>query len=67
MAISDDAEGAGILALDLRKRVYLEVDPENPEDAEAVGATFEEALDWLAARYVPLLPDVPAGPPPVLE
>lgn len=67
MALSDDAEAAGILALDLRKRLYLEVDPENPEDAETVGATFEEALDWLASRYVPLLPEVPGSPPPVLE
>ncbi len=56
IALTDDAEGGAILALDLLKRGYLEVDPEDPEDAQAAGNTFEEALDWLARRYVPLLP-----------
>lgn len=52
LALSDDAGGGPILVLDVRKRRYLEVDPEDPEDAREAGEKFEEALDWLFARYL---------------
>jgi len=51
LALTDDADGAQYLVLDVRKRVYLDVDPADPEDAEAIGQTFENALDWLCRRY----------------
>jgi|SRR6185295_12030654 len=52
LAISDDADGDQFLVLDVRKRLYLDLDPADPEDAQAVGERFEEALDWLFARYL---------------
>jgi len=52
LALSDDAEGEQFLVLDVRKRLYLEVDPADPEDAQDIGARLEEALDWLFARYL---------------
>ena len=52
LALSDDAEGAQFLVLDVRKRRYLEVDPADPEEAQEIGERFEEALDWLFARYL---------------
>jgi hypothetical protein len=51
-ALSDDAAGDQVLVLDLRKRLYLDVDPAEPEDAQEIGGKFEEALDWLFARYL---------------
>jgi hypothetical protein len=50
VALTDDAEGEQFLLFDVRKRVYLELDPGG--DAEEVGDRFEEALDWLFARYL---------------
>lgn len=50
LALTDDAEGEQFLLFDVRKRVYLELDP--GDDAEEVGGKFEEALDWLFARYL---------------
>ena len=50
VALTDDAEGEQFLLFDVRKRVYLELDPGG--DAEEVGERFEEALDWLFARYL---------------
>ena len=50
MALTDDAEGEQFLLFDVRKRVYLELDPGG--DAEECGERFEEALDWLFARYL---------------
>ncbi len=50
VALTDDAEGEQYLLFDVRKRVYLELD--DAGDAEAVGERFEEALDWLFARYL---------------
>jgi hypothetical protein len=52
LALSDDAEGDQFLVLDVRKRLYLDVDPADPEDAQEIGGRFEEALDWLFARYL---------------
>jgi hypothetical protein len=52
LALSDDAEGDQFLVLDVRKRRYLEVDPADPEEAQEIGERFEEALDWLFARYL---------------
>jgi len=52
LALTDDAEGEQFLILDVRKRLYLDVDPADPEDAQEVGERFEEALDWLFARYL---------------
>jgi hypothetical protein len=52
LAITDDANGDTVLVLDVRKRLYLQVDPAEPEDAQEVGEKFEEALDWLFARYL---------------
>jgi len=52
LALTDDAQGGQILILDVKKRRYLELDPEDPEDAQEVGEKFEEALDWLFARYL---------------
>jgi len=52
LALTDDADGDPILVLDVRKRLYLEVDPAEPEDAQEAGEKFEEALDWLFARYL---------------
>jgi len=52
LALSDDAQGEQFLVLDVRKRRYLEVDPGDPEDAQEIGGRFEEALDWLFARYL---------------
>jgi SMI1/KNR4 family protein SUKH-1 len=52
LGLTDDAEGDQFLVLDVRKRLYLDVDPADPEDAQAVGRRFEEALDWLFARYL---------------
>lgn len=52
LALTDDAEGDQFLVLDVRKRLYLDVDPADPEDAQEVGERFEEALDWLFARYL---------------
>lgn len=52
LALTDDAEGEQFLVLDVRKRRYLDVDPADPEEAQAVGERFEEALDWLFARYL---------------
>jgi hypothetical protein len=52
LALSDDAQGEQFLVLDVRKRRYLELDPADPEDAEEIGERFEEALDWLFARYL---------------
>ena len=53
LALTDDAQGEQFLALDIRKRIYLDVDPADPEEAQAIGKTFESALDWLVQRYVP--------------
>jgi len=50
VALTDDAEGEQFLLFDIRKRVYLELDP--GDDAEPIGERFEEALDWLFARYL---------------
>lgn len=50
LALTDDAEGEQYLLYDVRKRVYLELDP--ADDAEVIGERFEEALDWLFARYL---------------
>jgi hypothetical protein len=50
VALTDDAEGDQFLLFDVRKRVYLELDP--GDDAEEIGERFEEALDWLFARYL---------------
>ena len=47
LALTDDPDGR-ILVLDLRARTYLDLE----EEAEPIGTTFEEALDWLFARYV---------------
>jgi hypothetical protein len=55
LSLTDDVEGGLLLLLDLRARTYLQFDPDDDE-AEAVGTTFEEALDWLYARYVALQP-----------
>jgi hypothetical protein len=52
LALTDDAEGDQFLVLDVRKRLYLDLDPADPEDAQEIGARFEEALDWLFARYL---------------
>ena len=52
LALTDDAEGEQFLVIDVRKRLYLDVDPADPEDAQEVGAKFEEALDWLFSRYL---------------
>jgi len=52
LAITDDADGDQFLILDVRKRLYLDLDPADPEDAQEVGVKFEEALDWLFARYL---------------
>jgi hypothetical protein len=52
LAITDDAAGDQFLVLDVRKRLYLDLDPSDPEDAQEVGVRFEEALDWLFARYL---------------
>ena len=52
LALTDDANGEQILVLDVRKRRYLDLDPADPEDAQEVGEKFEEALDWLFARYL---------------
>lgn len=52
LALSDDAEGEQFLVLDVRKKLYLDLDPAEPEDAQEVGTRFEEALDWLFARYL---------------
>ncbi|SRR5258706_550412 len=52
LALSDDAEGDQILVIDARKRLYLAVDPADPEDALELGLRFEEALDWVFARYL---------------
>jgi hypothetical protein len=52
LALSDDAAGEQFLVLDARKRLYLDVDPADPEDAQEIGERFEEALDWLFARYL---------------
>ena len=52
LALTDDAEGEQFLVIDVRKRLYLDVDPADPEEAQEVGEKFEEALDWLFARYL---------------
>lgn len=52
LALTDDAQGGQILILDVKKRRYLDLDPEDPEDAQEIGEKFEEALDWLFARYL---------------
>ena len=52
LALTDDAQGDAVLVLDVRKRVYLGVDPAEPEDAQEIGDRFEHALDWLFARYL---------------
>jgi hypothetical protein len=52
LALTDDAAGDQILVLEARKRRYLHVDPADPEDAREVGERFEEALDWLFAKYL---------------
>ena len=52
LALTDDAGGEQFLVLDVRKRLYLDVDPAEPEDAQEIGGKFEEALDWLFARYL---------------
>lgn len=54
LALSDDADGDAILVIDVRKRVYLALDPADPEDVQEVGLRFEEALDWIVARYLDL-------------
>jgi hypothetical protein len=46
LGLTDDVES--LLVLDVRSRRYLTLE----EEAEAVGTTFEEALDWLYARYL---------------
>jgi len=51
-ALTDDAGADQFLILDVRKRIYLDVDPADPEDAQEIGERFEEALDWLFARYL---------------
>jgi len=57
LALSDEAEGDEFLILDVRKRLYLGVDPADPEDAKEIGERFEEALDWLYARYLDRSPE----------
>lgn len=52
MALTDDAQGDQFLVLDARKRLYLDLDPADPEEAREIGDRFEEALDWLFARYL---------------
>jgi len=52
LALTDDAAGEQFLVIDVRKRRYLDLDPAEPEDAQEVGEKFEEALDWLFARYL---------------
>jgi len=52
LALTDDAQGEQILILDVKKRRYLDLDPSGAEDAQEVGEKFEEALDWLFARYL---------------
>jgi hypothetical protein len=52
LALTDDPAGDQFLVLDVRKRIYLDLDPADPEDAQEIGERFEEALDWLFARYL---------------
>ena len=52
LGLTDDAQGEQFLILDVRKRLYLGVDPEDPDEPERLGAELEVALDWLYARYV---------------
>jgi hypothetical protein len=52
LALSDDARAEQFLIFDARKRLYLDVDPADPEDAQEIGERFEEALEWLFARYL---------------
>lgn len=52
LALTDDSRGSAILVLDVKKRLYLDLDPAEPEDVQEVGGKFEEALDWLFARYL---------------
>jgi hypothetical protein len=52
LALSDDAAGEQFLVFDVRKRRYFDVDPAEPEEAQEIGERFEEALDWLFARYL---------------
>lgn len=47
LALTDDPDGP-ILVLDLRARTYFAFE----DEAEEIGTTFEEALDWIYARYV---------------
>ena len=52
LALTDEPAAEAYLVLDVDRRVYLELDPEDPDEHRIVGATFEEALDWILARYL---------------
>lgn len=52
IALTDEAAADAYLVLDADRRVYIDLDPEDPDEHRVVAATFEEALDWLAARYL---------------
>lgn len=47
LGLTDDVDA--LLVFDLRSRKYLVIDDETTE----IGGTWEEALEWLAARYLP--------------
>lgn len=51
-ALTDEPAAEAYLVLDVDRRVYLELDPEDPDEHRVVGSAFEEALEWLLARYV---------------
>ena len=46
LGLTDDVDG--LLVFDVRARTYLVID----EETEKVGDRWEDALDWLAARYL---------------
>lgn len=51
LALTDETAGEAYLVLDLDRRVYLELDPEDPDEHRIVGGTVEDALEWVMNRY----------------
>lgn len=49
LGLTEDEER--VLIFDVRRRLYLTLDPEAPDDTEELGDAWETALDWLYARY----------------